>query len=360
MEIESIGTIKSKFDEPADPEEMQKEESTIVIKPEYEEGLYRIEDNDYLQVAFQFHLSDGYELKAPRRHGKVRGVFASRSPNRPSSIGTTCVELLERQGRKLKIKGLDAVDGTPVLDLKPYAAIMDKPNENFADKKEEPREEINHLIKSYDLEHLLVKAGELHGHFCPYVSLGVMAGAYALDELGLKSEGMEEIAAVVETNSCFSDGVQYATGCSFGNNALIYRDYGKTAVTVAKRDGKGIRLHVKERDNILAEYSEAEELFEKVIVNRAGTEEDKQRINQLWTEIAFDLIKQPVDQLFDIEEVDFNLPEYAPIFEDAFCNDCGEKIMAPKAVSQDDKDLCIPCADAEYLQLDGRGLVEIK
>ncbi|ADL12323.1 tRNA (N6-threonylcarbamoyladenosine(37)-N6)-methyltransferase TrmO [Acetohalobium arabaticum] len=360
MEIESIGTVKSKFDEPADPEEMQKEESTIIIKPEYEEGLYRIEDNDYLQVAFQFHLSDSYELKAPRRHGRVRGVFASRSPNRPSSIGTTCVELLERQGRRLKIKGLDAVDGTPILDLKPYAAIMDKPDDDFADKKEDPRAEINHLIRSHDLESLLIKAGELHGHFCPYVSLGVIAGAYALDELGLKSAGMEDVVAIVETNSCFSDGVQYATGCSFGNNALIYRDYGKTAVTVAKRDGTGIRLYVKDNDELLSEYPEAEELFDKVIVNRAGTKEDKKRINQLWNEIAFELIRKPVDELFNIEEVNAELSEYAPIFEDAFCNDCGEKIMGPKAVSKEDKDLCISCADADYLQLDGRGLVEVE
>lgn len=360
MNFESIGTIESKFDKPADPEEMQKEESTIVVKPEYEEGLYRIETNDYLQVLFQFHLSDSYSLKSSRRHGKVRGVFASRSPNRPSSIGTTCVELLERKGRRLRIKGLDAVDGTPVLDLKPYAAIMDKPDEDFTDKKDEPRKEINNLIKSHDLESLLIKSGELHGHFCPYVSLGVIAGAYALDELSFKSEGMEDIVAIVETNSCFSDGVQYATGCTFGNNALIYRDYGKTAVTITKRDGKGIRLQVKEEADFLADYPEAEELFEKVIVNRAGKKEDKQRLNQLWNEIAFELIKRPADELFNIKEVKPNLPEYAPIFEDAFCNECGEQIMEPKAITKGDKELCIPCAEADYLQLDGRGLVEIK
>ncbi|MBM7624426.1 tRNA (N6-threonylcarbamoyladenosine(37)-N6)-methyltransferase TrmO [Sporohalobacter salinus] len=130
MSFESIGIIESKFDEPVDPEEMRKEESTIVIDSEYREGLYRIEDNDYLQVLFQFHLSDSYKLKAPRHHGKIRGVFASRSPNRPSSIGVTCVELLERNGRRLRVKGLDAVDGTPVLDLKPYAASMDNPDKD--------------------------------------------------------------------------------------------------------------------------------------------------------------------------------------------------------------------------------------
>ncbi|MCK8828394.1 tRNA (N6-threonylcarbamoyladenosine(37)-N6)-methyltransferase TrmO [Natroniella acetigena] len=139
MEFEVVGTVESKFKEPVGPDKMRQEESTIVIKPEYEEGLYRIEDNDYLQVVFQFHLSDGYKLKAPRRHGKERGVFASRSPRRPSSIGITCVELLEREGRRLKIRGLDAIGGTPVLDLKPYASVMDDPKKDSTAKKEETK-----------------------------------------------------------------------------------------------------------------------------------------------------------------------------------------------------------------------------
>ncbi|KXS37482.1 MULTISPECIES: tRNA (N6-threonylcarbamoyladenosine(37)-N6)-methyltransferase TrmO [unclassified Candidatus Frackibacter] len=126
-QIKSIGRVQSKFKEAASPEEMRKEESTIIIDSKYEDGLYKIEDNDYLQVIFSFHLSEGYELIAPRRHGKERGVFACRSPRRPSSIGVTTVELLERDGRKLRVKGLDAIDGTPVIDIKPYANVMDTP-----------------------------------------------------------------------------------------------------------------------------------------------------------------------------------------------------------------------------------------
>lgn len=68
------------------------------------------------------------------------------------------------------------------------------------------------------------------------------AGYLAITELDVKGTGMEEVIAIVETNNCFSDGVQIVTGCSFGNNALIYKDVGKTAVTVAKRDGSAIRI----------------------------------------------------------------------------------------------------------------------
>src|SRR6056297_4357069 len=94
--FEQIGVINSEFTEPVGPEEMQQQESTIVINPEYEAGLYKIEDVDYLQVIFNLHDAEGYTLQGPRRHGEERGVFASRSPKRPNSIGVTTVKLLDR------------------------------------------------------------------------------------------------------------------------------------------------------------------------------------------------------------------------------------------------------------------------
>ncbi|MTI61619.1 MAG: tRNA (N6-threonylcarbamoyladenosine(37)-N6)-methyltransferase TrmO [Firmicutes bacterium] len=124
--LQVIGEVRSKFKETADPDEMRKHDSGIIIKPEFVEGLYKIEDNDYLQVIFYFHLSEGYQLVGPRRFGKVRGVFASRSPKRPSPIGVTTVKLLGRKGNVLKVSGLDAVNGTPVVDIKPYAAVVDE------------------------------------------------------------------------------------------------------------------------------------------------------------------------------------------------------------------------------------------
>ncbi|GAB6138632.1 tRNA (N6-threonylcarbamoyladenosine(37)-N6)-methyltransferase TrmO [Halanaerobaculum tunisiense] len=133
--FEQIGVIKSKFTEPVGPEEMQQQESTIVINPEYEAGLYKIEDVDYLQVIFNLHHAEGYTLQGPRRYGEERGVFASRSPKRPNSIGVTTVKLLNRDDNKLLVTGLDAIDGTPVLDLKPYAVMMDQVD-RFSNKEE--------------------------------------------------------------------------------------------------------------------------------------------------------------------------------------------------------------------------------
>ena len=74
---------------------------------------------------------------------------------------------------------------------------------------------------------------------------------------------MEELIVILDTNNCFSDGVQVVTGCTLGNNGLIYRDVGKTAVTVAKRDGTAIRivLNPEYEESIKAEYSEANALW---------------------------------------------------------------------------------------------------
>ncbi|MEM2924481.1 MAG: FmdE family protein [Methanocellales archaeon] len=76
---------------------------------------------------------------------------------------------------------------------------------------------------------------------------------------------MEEVLAIVETNNCFSDGIQFVTGCTFGNNALIYRDYGKIAMTFWRRDGKGIRIAVRPDINELLKkrYPELRQLFRK-------------------------------------------------------------------------------------------------
>jgi len=92
--------------------------------------------------------------------------------------------------------------------------------------------------------------------------------------------GMEEIVAIVECNNCFTDGIQLVTGCTFGNNALIFKDLGKTAVTVARRgDGQAVRLLVRPdyREKMFARYPNTEPLFQKVVVERQGTAEDWHR-----------------------------------------------------------------------------------
>lgn len=356
LDLTQIGTVRSDFETPVGPDEMRDHESEIIIEEGLTEGLYRIEDSDYLNVLFYLHESGEYTLRGPRRHGTELGLFACRSPNRPSPIGLTTVELLERDGNVLKVDGLDAIDGTPILDIKPFVPSLDTP-----DRREHPRRQIETAISKGDVESVLLRAGESHGHFCPYLALGVRAGVHAMGELSARSTGMEDIVAVVETNSCFSDGVQVSTGCTFGNNALIYRDYGKTAMTLVSRDhpDRGIRVHVKERENFIErDYPEASDLFDTVVAEREGSDEQKERLSEAWAEVGFDLVDRPIEELFDIETgVSVDLPDQAPIFEDAMCVECGEQMMAPKAVERDGQTYCRACAEVPVSQLDGRGIV---
>ena len=360
-EFKEIGIVVSEFQEPADPFAMRKQESEIIIHQEYVAGLHRIEENKYLQVVFSLHRSEGFRLVGPRYDGEVTGVFASRSPKRPSPIGITTVKLIERNGARLRVSGLDALNGTPILDLKPYEPGLDEASMQEVIKEKEiasPRREIIRLIKSGDLEQLLFKAGSLHGHLCPGLALGVIAGAYGMKEFGLNNDGMEELLAIVETNNCFTDGIQYVSGCTLGNNALIYRDFGKTAVTFTRRDGHGLRLVTRPdyREFQKEQFPEFAQLFQKVVTERKGDDQDKLRFKKTAAKTGVALLKIPVGHLFKIEEVKAELPEYAPIHGSVSCQRCRETVMSSRIVSVNGAELCMACAKAEYHALTGWGI----
>ena len=78
-------------------------------------------------LVFVFHLSEGWAplVQPPRGPKGKRGVLATRSPHRPNPIGLSCVELIAVEGRTLRLRGVDLLDGTPVLDIKPYVPYAD-------------------------------------------------------------------------------------------------------------------------------------------------------------------------------------------------------------------------------------------
>ena len=223
-----------------------------------------------------------------------------------------------------------------------------------------PRAPIEALIRQGDLERLLRKAGELHGHFCPYVALGVRAGYLALTELGIDQNlGMEEVLAIVETNNCFSDGIQVVTGCTFANNALIYRDLGKTAVTVAKRDGTAVRvaLRADHSDRFNTRYPEAAVLFRKIVRERQEpTPEEQTRLMELWAETSAGQLDVRAEELFTVQHLQIEVPAYAPIFDSALCALCGESVMESRARLVDGQPACLACASTAIHQLDGSGI----
>jgi tRNA-Thr(GGU) m(6)t(6)A37 methyltransferase TsaA len=122
LSFNPIGRVENGLPLGTPGDTLRASESHIVIDPEFLPGLDDLEKETRILVVFHFHLSRDYELHQHPRGDTARpkrGVFALRSPRRPNPIGVTEVTLLEIRGNVLRVKGLDAVDGTPVLDLKP-------------------------------------------------------------------------------------------------------------------------------------------------------------------------------------------------------------------------------------------------
>jgi tRNA-Thr(GGU) m(6)t(6)A37 methyltransferase TsaA len=109
--------------------ELQNQVSEIVLDDKFRDGLMDLEKNDLVTVIFYFHLVDGYALRLHPRGDQSRpitGVFNTRSQFRPNPIGVTVVRLKSVEGNKLVVEGLDAVDGTPILDIKPHVLTFDR------------------------------------------------------------------------------------------------------------------------------------------------------------------------------------------------------------------------------------------
>ena len=142
MECTFIGTVKSPIVEPVD---MNWGEviAEIVLKPEYAPGLLGLQDFSHLLVLTFLHEAKYVPEKHLRRHPQERqdmpllGIFAQRARHRPNRIGVTAVEIVEVTDNSVKVRALDAIDGTPVIDIKPYVPVYDKKDATIPEWMEE-------------------------------------------------------------------------------------------------------------------------------------------------------------------------------------------------------------------------------
>ena len=124
-----IGFVSSPYKTPTDvPRGLGAKHSAdgvLKILGEFEPGLTDIEGFSHLFVLWEFDRSQGFELLGtPPSDNRQHGVFATRSPYRPNPIALTVVELLRREGNDLHVRGVDMLDGTPILDIKPYLSSV--------------------------------------------------------------------------------------------------------------------------------------------------------------------------------------------------------------------------------------------
>lgn len=135
MELTPLGTIHSPFQKPGEcPRQGRFSDAVSVIEvdPAYGDALLGVEAGRRYLVLYEAHLADRSRLQTiPPARKELWGVFASRSPHRPNPINLCIAYLQKREGNTLHVTGLDAVDGSHLIDIKPYAKDIDTVEENL-------------------------------------------------------------------------------------------------------------------------------------------------------------------------------------------------------------------------------------
>lgn len=187
----------------------------------------------------------------------------------------------------------------------------------------------------------LERVVSFHGHMCPGLAMGIRAAEVALDQIGAHSAD-EEVVAVVETDMCGVDAIQFLTGCTFGKGNLVHRDYGKNAYTFIRRsDGRAVRISTRAGGWGQAD-PERDELFAKV---RGGiaTEDERTRFFALQRGKSDVILAEPVEDLYDVRDVDVETPHPARIHTSVECASCGEPTMETRVRLMGGQQLCPPC-----------------
>ncbi len=201
----------------------------------------------------------------------------------------------------------------------------------------------------------LERVVEFHGHMCPGLALGVRAAEVALAEIGPHSQD-EEVVAIVETDMCGVDAVQFLTGCTFGKGNLLHRDHGKNAYTFIRRsDGRAVR--VSGRPDAFGDRDPEWDALRSRVGSGAATPEERRRFWEGQQQRSERVLAAPIDQLYDVRDVAVSVPPTARILASVPCAVCGEATMETRIRRLEGRELCIPCFEAA---LAGRAPVDLQ
>jgi formylmethanofuran dehydrogenase subunit E len=192
-------------------------------------------------------------------------------------------------------------------------------------------------------EEMIQQTINFHGHSCPGLALGIRAAEMAMAQFDRASD--EEIVAVVETDMCGVDAVQFLTGCTFGKGNLIHLDYGKSAFTFYRRsDPKGIRIVV--RPDVFRDPDDDSSALRKKMAKGKVTPEEKKRMKKAKAARTKRIMEASLKELFETKPVQAPVPKKARILDSLPCQACGEATMESRTRRFLGQTLCIPCFDA--------------
>ena len=186
---------------------------------------------------------------------------------------------------------------------------------------------------------------QFHGHSCPGLAIGIRACEVALQEFEKAPD--EEVVAVVETDMCAVDAVQYLTGCTFGKGNLIHLDYGKTAFSFYRRaDEKGFRVVMRPEPPEEADHDMAA-LQKKKMSGMPLTDEEEAIYTRTRVSRIEHIMSAKLEDLFDVQTAEGPIPKKARILGSLTCEACGEKVMETRTRRFGGRTLCLPCFEAE-------------
>lgn len=284
IEMKPIGVVINTINEPISPAVIKEQQSIIEIEPQYLTGLKDVSEYKYLDIVFYFHQNEEVEMVVNSKKVHNKGVFATRVPSRPNHIGVTTVELIKVEGNHLYVKGLDAINQTPVLDIKCCdTSSYDVETVHKSILAENPRIDINRCINSTHREDLLYKAGQLHGHICPGIAMGVLAGAEIMKMIFDRREDPFDYCLIAQQPNCVLDGLMFVTGFTPGKRKLIFEPGDKMEYRIVDNEGRGWLISSSDHNRTYVD-------------NNLSDEDSK-------FERALQVLELDFFQLFDVEEL---------------------------------------------------------
>ena len=185
------------------------------------------------------------------------------------------------------------------------------------------------------------KCVDFHGHVCPGLAIGFRAANLGLAEVKEKRSVDEELVAVVENSACGVDAVQVLTGCTFGKDNFIHKDFGKHAFTfIGRNSGKGVRICMK--PDVMSPNPRHRELMAK-IREETATDEEKKTFWDIHQQRCREILTKPADELFTVSDVVVSLPPRARIEPSLACDHCGEPTMASRLAEKGGQQVCPGC-----------------
>lgn len=187
---------------------------------------------------------------------------------------------------------------------------------------------------------LIEKTIAFHGHSCPGLAVGIRAAELALQKLGHPEQS--DLVAVVETDMCGVDAIQFLTGCTFGKGNLIHKDYGKMAFNFYDRN-KDAGFRAVLRADISGKIASELRTLSKKVANGTANEKERTRYEELRRSLQDRYMDVDLEEMFMMTEPAFPIPKPARILQSLQCEACGEMTMESRTRRLDGKTLCLPC-----------------